>query len=145
MPRIDADFSNIKANASFDAIPAGEYRAVISEKPEHGLTKKNQLPQVTFVLEVTEGEQTGAKLFDFVTLKTAKGEPNPIGLGRIKAYAAAALGEEAANAPDGIDTDDLEGGTVLVEVGIRSYDKDNADGSKETKTANEIKKVFPAG
>lgn len=144
MPRISENFSDIKANASFEAIPPGEYTATIMEKPEHGETKQNSLPQVTFQLEVAEGEHQGAKLFDYVVLRTNKGQPNKIGLGRIKAYAIAALGEEAANSPDGIDTDDLEGATVRVEVGVRSYDKELADGTKEVRTSNTILKVFPA-
>lgn len=144
MPKITADFSTINENASFDALPAGEYRGVLA-KPVHGTTKKSGLPQVQFEIDVLEpAEFAGRKLFDFVTLQTNKGQPNAIGLGRVKAYAIAALGEDAANNPDGIDTDDLEGANVSLDVGIRSYDSENADGTKTSKTTNEIKKVWAA-
>lgn len=142
MPRLEADFSQI--STSFDPLPVGEYRASITTIKD-GETNKNKLPQLTFELDVTEGEFVGRKLFDFVVLKQNDGKANKIGLGRVKAYAEAILGAEAANG-GAIDTDDLINGEVLLVVSLRTYTKKNEDGSDAGQnTTNEIKKVLAVG
>jgi hypothetical protein len=142
MPRLDADFSAI--SSSFEPLAPGDYRARVVEIKD-GATKKNNLPQLTFSLEVTDGEFVGRKITDFVVLKQNDGKVNNIGLGRVKAYAEAILGAEAANG-NSIDTDELVGGECILVVSSRTYEKKNEDGSSGGQaTSSDIKKVLPVG
>lgn len=137
MPKLEADFSQI--SSSFENLPEGEHRAQI-EEIEETTTKENSLPALNFRLKVTEGEAEGKLGFDFVTLKKKDGKRNDIGYGRVKAYAEAILGEEKANDPSGIDTDELKGGTCIIVVKHESYTtKDNTQGTRA-----KIAKVLPA-
>lgn len=124
MARIEADFTNI--SSSFEPVPDDTYRAKIVEikddKPSSG-----GLPQVMFELDIVEGPMEGRKLFDFCILKQNDGQPNKVGLGRIKAYAEAILGDEAA-AGAAIDTDELKGGVVDVVTKQRTYKKKDGSG-----------------
>lgn len=145
MPRIAADFTKI--SSSFQALEDGEYQCVIADV-EEGETKENKLPQVILTLEVNDQNHpahTGHVLKDYLVLVQKNGKPNRIGLGQLKAYAEATIGTEAANNPEGIDTDDLRNGTVLAVVKQRSYDKKNPDGSPsgEQGMTNEIAKILP--
>lgn len=137
--KLEADFSKISTD--FEALPNNVYRVKIMELTE-GETKENKLPSLSFEHEVQEGEFKGRKLFDFVTLKQKDGKPNNIGLGRVKAYAAAILGDEAANA-GAIDTDAFKGSIVEVVVEIETYTKTPEKGGGEGKR-NKIVKVLKA-
>ena len=137
MPRIQEDFSAI--SSSFEPLPAGDYRVRVT-KIEEGETRDNKLPQVTIELTVLEGALEKRTMTDFVTLKTNKGEKNKIGLGRIKAYAEAILGEERANDTSGIDTDELNGGECIIVVKDDTYEQDGVQ-----KHTTKIKKVLPVG
>lgn len=137
MPRLEADFEKI--STSFESLPAGEYRVQIEDIVE-GETKK-KIPQLMFKLVVTEGEKEGGVITDFVTLKQHDGKVNKVGLGRIKAYAEAILGVEAANG-SAIDTDDLKGGTCMIVVAERTYEATDGSGQK---TSSDVKKVLPVG
>lgn len=136
MPRIEADFSGI--SSSFEALAAGEYIVKIDDI-EESETKENKLPQMVFKMSVQEGDKKDSVIFDYVTLKQNDGKVNKIGLGRIKAYAEAILGEAAANDTSGIDTDELKGGRCQIIVESRTYEKDGAQ-----QTGNKIKKVLAA-
>lgn len=143
--RIETDFTKISSQTG--ALEAGEYQCVLTDI-EEGETKENKLPQVIFTFEVNDPNHpihTGHPVRQYITLKTKKNEPNKMGLGQIKAVAEAVLGDEAANNPEGIDLDDLKNGSVMLVIGIRSYNKKNQDGSDsgEQGTTNEIVKVLP--
>lgn len=136
MPKINADFSKIATD--FENLPEDSYRVLI-EEIEEGETNENKLPQLKFKLKVMEGPMEGKTITDFVVLKQNDGKVNNIGLGRIRAYAQAILGEEAA-AGDSIDTDELRGGSCTITVKHRTY-KDKKSG--EEKVSADIKKVLP--
>lgn len=143
--RIDADFTKI--SSSFQALEDGEYQCAVTDI-EESETKENKLPQLIFTLEVNDpnhSAHTGHVLKDYIVLVQKNGKPNRIGLGQVKAYAEAILGEDAANNPEGIDIDELKNGTVLAVVKQRSYDKKNQDGtaSGEQGVTNEIVKILP--
>jgi hypothetical protein len=143
--RIETDFTKI--SSSTGALEDGEYQAFVSDI-EEGETKTSKLPQVIFTLEVNDPNHpthTGHQLKDYIVLQTKKGQPNKIGLGQIKGYAEAILGQDAANNPDGIDLDELKNGTVLLIIKQRSYNKKNEAGedSGEQGVTNDIEKVLP--
>lgn len=136
MPRIEADFSTV--STSFDPLPAADYQCTVTGIEEKAA--RSGLPMLVVTLTVEDPahpEHNGRLLFDNIVLKTSKGEVNKIALGQIKSYAEAILGEEAANSPSGIDTDELLHGTVVAVVSQRSYE-DNG----ETKLSNDIKKIL---
>lgn len=135
MPKLQANFEKI--STEFEAVPPGEYRAVV-EEIEESKTRKNQLPQLVIKNKVTEGEFEGRIITDFVTLQTNEGKKNDIGYGRIKAYAIAVNGEEAGNGEE-IDTDDFLHGTVTLVVVPDIYEKNG-----EQVQSSKISKVLPA-
>lgn len=145
MPKIAADFTKI--SSSFQALEDGEYQCVITDI-EEGETKTSKLPQVIVSLEVNDPnhpQHTGHVLKEYIVLVQKNGKPNRIGLGQLKAYAEAVLGQDAANNPEGIDTDELKNGSVLAVVKQRSYDKKNDAGEEtgEQGVTNDIAKVLP--
>ena len=145
MPKIAADFTKI--SSSFGALEDGEYQAVITNI-EESETKTNKLPQVVITLEINDPNHpqlSGRQLKEYIVLMTNKGEPNRIGLGQLKGYAEAVLGQDAANNPEGIDTDELKNGSVIAVVKQRSYNKKNQDGTEsgEQGVTNDIVKVLP--
>lgn len=144
MPRIAADFTKI--SSSFQALEDGEYQCVITEIEETE-SKEAKLPMIKLTLSVNDPnhpDKENHPLFDYIVLMTKKGMPNRIGLGQLKAYAEAVLGTDAANNPEGIDTDDLKNGTVLAVVKQRSFTKkDTTTGTEETSVSNEIVKILP--
>ena len=139
MAKLEANFSEISMD--FEPLPNGSYRVKILDIKE-GETKENKLPSLSFELEVTEGEFAGRKLFDFVTLQQKDGAINKIGYGRVRAFAQAVLGEEAA-AGSSIDTDELKGNICEVVVEINTYEKDASKGGGQGKN-NKITKVLKA-
>lgn len=141
--RLDADFSKISTD--FEPLAAGAYRVKIVEMEER--QSSGGFPQINFKHEIVEGDQKGRFVFDSVTLqmkdkKTQAVVANTIGLGRIKAYAAAILGEEAANSGS-IDTDAFKGSVIEVVVEIETYTKPPEKGGGEGKR-NKITKVLKA-
>ena len=139
MPRIQEDFSKI--STEFEQLPPGEYRMAIDEIEEQTAEDADN-PALIFKSVVTEGDKAESVCWDYVYLKTNKGKKNKIGLGRLKAYAVAILGEEAANNAEGYDTDDLLKGTFLGVIEQETYEK--KDGSGQA-TASRLKKVLPVG
>lgn len=141
MPVLREDFSKIAMD--FEPVPAQVYRSKIVEIESVEEDKaKGVLPQINFEWEVQEGEFKGRKLFDYCYLKTKKGERNDMGMGRIRANAAAILGEEAA-AGNSIDTDALKGGVADLVVSVETYTKKPEKGGGEGKR-NKIDRVLPA-
>ena len=138
-PVLDADFSKISTD--FEPVPADVYRSKIV-KIESVETKENKLPALNIELEIMAGDFAGRKLFDFVTLKQKDGKRNDVGYGRIKAYAIAILGEEAANS-GAIDTDALVGGSCDCVVEVEKYAKKAEKGGGEG-TRNKVAKILPA-
>lgn len=143
--RITADFTQI--SSSFQALEDGEYQCQITEI-EEGETKANKLPQVLIKSEVKDpnhADKDGHVLYDYIVLVQKNGKPNKIGLGQIKAYAEAVLGNDAANNPEGIDLDDLKNGTFLAVVKQRSYTPKVEEGqpAADQRITNEIVKVLP--
>jgi hypothetical protein len=146
MPRIQQDFSKI--SSSFQPLPDGEYLCTIEEIEE--TKSRNGNPMLTFQLSVGDPrfpEHDGYPLYDRLVLTTNEGKPNRPSLGRLKAYAEATLGDEAANAGE-IDTDAMKGSQVIVVLSQRSYEVDvkGADGqptgTKESRVGNDIKKIL---
>lgn len=145
-PRIQADFSQI--SSSFDPLPDGDYECVVKEMTDE-ITKENKLPMVKVTLEVDDAkhpEAAGRQLFDNLVLQQKDGKPNKVGLGQLKAYAEATLGEEAANSPEGIETEPMVNSRVIAVVKLRSWEKkDGAGNVLESGTSNDIKKILPVG
>lgn len=134
--KLEADFTKI--STEFESLPEGDYNVVVDDI-EEGESGDNKLPQLVFMLEVTDGDYAGRKIRDYVTLKTNKGARNDIGYGRVKAYAQAILGDDAGNG-ENIDTDDLKKGSCTIVVKEETY-KDKKAGGEEKK-ASRIKKVL---
>lgn len=107
-------------------------------KSKHATDGMN--PALIFVSEVVEGERLGAELFDYVYIKTKDGKTSKRGLGRIKAYAEAILGKEAANSTAGINTDELINGEF---DGFVEHEKYEDKTTKEEKTSVKITKILP--
>lgn len=137
MPKLVADFTKI--SSSFENWPEGDYRVRVKDV-EEGKTKTNK-PQITVILECTEGDKAGQEIRDFLTMTKDDGKPNNVSLGRIKAYAEAILGDEAANNPEGIDTDDFKGGDCIILV---KHKKDTRPGAGENDMQMKIDKVLAA-
>lgn len=147
MPKISADFTKI--SSQLGALEDGEYQCVITDI-EEGETKTNKLPQIIITLEVNDpakSEHNGHQLKEYIVLTQTNGKPNRIGLGTLKGYAEAVLGNDAANNPEGIDTDELKNGAVIAVVKQRSYNKKDQAGAEtgEQGLTNEIAKVLPVG
>lgn len=134
-PRITHNFAT--TSTEFQPLPEDTYIGTVTDI-EESLTKENQLPMLTFSLEVSEGEFTGRKVKDFVTLTEKNGKVNEVGMGRIKAYAIAALGEEAGNAEE-IDTDALKDSTVTFVI------KHEERKDKKGEISQRVAKVLPVG
>lgn len=141
-PRIEGDFSKI--SSSFEPFPDGEFRFRVDDVVM-GETQQSKLPQVqikSVCIDPQHPELEGKPFTEFVVLKTKDGKPNTVGMGRVKAYAEAILGEEAANNPNGIDTDEFKGGEVILSLKTRSYVPDGAAPGTEPRISNEVKKVL---
>ena len=140
-PRIEGDFSTI--SSSFEPFPDGEFRFRI-EDVESGETQKNKLPQLQIKMVCVDDrpEFDGKPYTHFIVLKQNDGKVNRVGLGQVKAYAEALLGEEAANSPDGIDPDEFKGGEVLLSLKTRSYVPEGSAPGTEPKISNDVKKVM---
>ena len=135
MPKIQDNFAEISSQS--EPVPPGEYRAVLFEVEEK--TSSGGLPQLVFKNRIIEGDHKDREAWDFVVLQTSKGEKNKVGLGRVKAYAEATLGEEVANGGE-LDTDDMLQHDVLLVIEPNTYTK---DGKQVTNT--KIAKVLPVG
>jgi hypothetical protein len=136
VPKILGDFSKI--SSTYEMLPENEYRVRLDDVEE--ATSSGGLPQVNFKLVVLEGDKAEQQVTDFLTLKNNDGKVNKVTQSRIKAYAEAILGDEAANNPEGIDTDDLKGGVCIILIKHESYTK--KDGTPGT--AARITKVLRA-
>ena len=154
MPKIQADFTTVQAGFDNTPLPDGAYLAKVDDIKE-GKTSDQKKDMLTFQL-VTEGNEdpahNGKYIFDRITLQKNDGTINPVALSQIKAYGVAILGEEAANNPEGLNTDDFKGARVMVVVGIQTYQRKNADGSPMmqdgapvTGQSNEVKRILAAG
>jgi hypothetical protein len=143
--KIDADFSTISSNT--DRLEPGTYRFVVKsaapEEPDsskpHDPTK--QIP-FTIVSEVVNGPRAGYEMSDRIYLKKKDGGPNKMGLGRVKAYAEATLGEAAANDKN-FDTDQLIGNAFDGNVVHEPY-TDSSTTPPTQKFAVKIGKILPA-
>lgn len=146
MPRIQEDFTTV--SSTFEALKEGDYQVNI-EDIEETESNDSKLPMFVFHLVVTDPrypELEGYPLSDYCVTKTNKGQRNRAGLGRIKAYAEATLGVEAANSPDGYDTDEIKGNDVTVYVKQRAWEKkDGQDQVIDSGVGNKITKVLPVG
>ena len=144
MPTINADFTKI--SSSNEPVDAGEYVVQINEI-EEGVSETNKTPYVNCTLEIQDPrhpQYEGRYLYDRCFTATKEGKINRMGLGRIKAYAEATLGEEAANSPHGIDTDAMKGSKVIVVVAQRQWEKKDPTTGETTDSgvSNDIKKVL---
>lgn len=137
MPKIAGDFSEIAIGG--EQLPDGDYRFRLTEIEEQA-PQANKNTAIIFKSEVTEGPLAKRQFWDFVYLVKNDDTPNSLGLGRIKAYAAAILGDEKANDKEGIDTDELKGGEFLGVIKARTYEA--RDGSGE-KVSADLKRVLP--
>jgi hypothetical protein len=154
MTRIAADFSTI--SHEFTPMPNDDYICIV-DTVEEGKTKGNPDPktglpksikdQVHFIYKVKDSSKPDfedREIHDFLVLQKDNGQPNKISLGRIKAVAIAVLGEVAANSPDGIDPQELKGGTVLVTTRLEPYKKkDEATGIETSGVGTRAERVSP--
>lgn len=140
--KIEADFSQISSNT--DRLAAGNYRfGIVSAGPQDASeVGQGKQPAFIIVSEVTQGERIGAQIQDYIYLQTKDGKPNKSGLGRIKAYAEATVGNERANAKD-FDTDELIGNQYDGVMEEESY-TDTKVTPPVQKTTTRLKKILPA-
>lgn len=138
--KIQADFSAI--SHEFVPIPPGDVVCVVDQVEEGTKNDKPQVHIVSKVKDPSKPELEGREVHEFLVLTTNDGKPNKIALGRIKAYAIAILGEEAANSKEGIDPMDLKGGTVGLTLEEGTYTKTTDTGEKVTKKNTEVAKVW---
>lgn len=68
MPRINIDFS---AGGSFDVLPEGQYEATIDEIRYRDARAEGKFPQLAVVMTIAEGEFTGRKAFQNLSLSPA--------------------------------------------------------------------------
>lgn len=142
MALIQHDFTQI--SSSMEPLPDGEYECVVKEIDGNAVSKESSLPMVKVTLEVDDPkfpDYSGRLIFDQFTLQTKEGKPNKVGLGQLKAYAEATLGDEAANSSEGIDTDAMAGSKVLAVIKLRSWSRE-VNGITETGTSNNVKKIL---
>lgn len=149
-PRIEADFSAISSNIG--PLVAGPYVCKVKSiaNSKVGTPEKDQ---IQFVLEVDDpqhAEANGREVYDNVVLQKNDGQPNKMAYGKIKQYAEAILGEEAANNPTGYDTDEFVGSQVLASITLESYDyipkEHGTDESKRKKgQSNKVDRVVRVG
>lgn len=140
MPVISGDFSKI--SSEFQPLDDGDYLFMIEDVIE-GKTRNSQLPQIEIKMKCVDPQhpdKEGYPLTDFITLETKKGGANRVGLGQLKAYFEATVGEEAANNPSGLDTDELKGSTVRLILKKRSYKPEGG----EERFVNDVSKVLSA-
>lgn len=146
MARVEADFTGI--SSSFEPLSEGAYRfklvEIVDQSKDDEWVSKNantgKQPALVFQSEVQEGERQNSMYFDYIYTKTKEGKVNKVGLGKIKAYAEAIIGKEAANNPQGIDTDELLNGTFDGVIKSRKY-KDRE--TNEEKTSTDMAKILP--
>lgn len=143
-PMISDDFSSV--NSNFDPLEADKmYRFQISKivdqenDPEWVAANPGKSPALIFHSEVIEGPRVGAEIQDWIYTKKKDGSRNKFGLGRIKAYAEAILGAEAANSAKGINTDDLNGGTF---DGVMKAEPYTDQVTKESKQSIKLGKIL---
>lgn len=149
MSLIQADFSKI--SSSSEPLPDGEYRMRLEEIEDQSADEQVAAEKaaagkqcaLVFKSVVTEGEHVDRQVWDFVYLQTNEGKPNKMGLGRVKAYAEALLGAEAANNPAGIDTDDLPIGGEFIGFMKTKIQKNKETGEKEPRS--QLAKLLPVG
>lgn len=149
MSRIQADFSQI--SHEFKQMTNDDYICVI-ENVEEGKTKgtggksiKDQVHITVKVKDPSKPDFEDRELQEWLVLQKDDGQPNKISLGRIKMYAIAALGEAAANSPEGIDPLELKGATVLVTTKLENWvQKDETTGTiLKSGISPRIEKVSP--
>jgi hypothetical protein len=147
-PVIPGDFSKISANS--EPLTAGTYRfrldRIIDQEndPEWKAANavNNKQPAVIFISEVSEGDRAGTEVQDYQYFKTKEGKPNKRALSRLKAYAEAIQGQEAANSPQGINTDTLPGGEFIGIMEVESY-MDNKVSPPVQKSSVKLAKILP--
>jgi hypothetical protein len=125
--RIEGDFTKVSSNT--EKLEPGQYRFRVT-KAEPGEAQAGKQTPFIIESEVVGGTREGTPYQDWIYTQTKDGKPNKMGLGRIKAYAEAILGEEAANSPTGYDSDDFISGTFDGVITHESY----ADKSTEPPT-----------
>ena len=136
MAVMKANFANIAMD--YEPLPAGDYRVRI-EEAEDGQTSTNK-EKTSIKLVVTEGEHEGRVLYENLVWSTDKGDLNKVSLGRLRAYATAILGEEAASGAE-LDTADLVGGICTVVLKLKTRVRKDTG---ESVTENQIAKVLAA-
>lgn len=142
MPKVTTDFSKI--SSSSEPLPAGQYRGTLFEI-EIGKNATSGLESWTFKTKVREPEEhIDREIWDFVMMETKEKKPNKMGLGRLKAYAEAIIGEEKANSSDGIDTDELLNGDIVVVTELETYMKKPEKGGGQGTRTNVVKILRPS-
>jgi hypothetical protein len=150
MPIVAADFTRVSSN--FDPLSEGQYRFKITKIVDQSQDEEwkaanaanpTASPATIVSSEVQEGDRIGAVTSDYLYFTTKEGKPSKMGLGKLKAYAEAILGQEAANDPKGIDTDALVGGEFLGFMKAESY-MDKKVVPPVQKTTVKLAKILPA-
>lgn len=147
-PVVNADFTKISSNS--DPLAPGEYLfrldRIIDQAtdPEWTANTANagKSPALVFISEVLEGDRAGTEVQDYVYTVSKEQKPIKRGLGRIKAYAEAIQGQEAANSPQGINTDTLPGGEFKGIMVAEAY-MDTKVSPPIQKTSVKLGKVLP--
>lgn len=142
--KIEADFT--KVSSSFEQLAEETYRFRI-EEIKMGEEKSGSQTPLLVVSKVVGGDRADTPFTDFIYLKKKDGTANANGQGRVKAYAEAVLGEEAANNPSGLELDDLLQGTFDGIIKHESYEKkdpQNPAAPGEQKIAARLVKILKA-
>ena len=136
MPRVNASLGDVQV---FKKIRRpGEYRLKVVE-----VAYDRSKDQHRIISEVVHGESQGARIFDFLSMKTQAGEDNKYALSRLRSYVQAML-PDRATARD-FDTDELVGQEYIGSVGLReSKPKPTEDNpNPASKTFPELEDIIP--
>lgn len=131
MPAIDFNSDDHEPRTGFDPIPAGKYKAVITDSEEKP-TKAGTGSYIQFTIEVIEGEHKGRKLWARLNLNNPSAQAVEIARGELSAICRA-VGVKQLK-----DTAQLHDLPLVVKVKQKS-DKDSGE------VRNEIGGYEPAG
>jgi hypothetical protein len=127
---VDFDPDTVPDRPSFDPIPAGKYKVVITDSEEKQ-TKKGDGSYVQFTLTIIDGEYQGRKLWDRLNLNNPNDQAVAIARGTLKQMAT------ACNVKSLKDTGQLHDIPMIAKIVLKA--------NKETgEQVNEIRGYEPA-
>jgi len=107
----DLGLKDVKADAGFEVIPAGEYPAIVT-KSEMKPTKDGTGQRLNLTLQILSGQYQNRIVFDGLNVKNKSAQAEQIGLSQLKALCV------AVNVPDPKSSEELHGKPFSLKVKI---------------------------